>query len=377
VTRSAPLTVADVQRRARRLPRAVVDLIDAGAGDEVTLRANRVAFERIALRPRLLRDVSVRSSATTVVGQPLSMPVLLAPCGFARMVHRDGELAVARGAARADTPFVLTGGSSFPTAAVVRAGGRPVWYQLYAGPGRAETAALLDEAEKAGCTALCVTLDGHVRLARDRDYRNRVTVPLARSPRVLLEGARRPRWLVDFLRGRVARGPACARIASDYWRLAIAAAHTPSVTVEDLRWLRERWRGPLVAKGVMRGDECAALIDCGVDAVIVSNHGGRLLDGTPATIEVLPEIVDAVAGRAEVLVDGGIRRGTDVAKALALGARACLVGRPYLWGLAAGGEEGVVTVLEILRRELDQTMALLGCASVGEIDASIARPARG
>jgi isopentenyl diphosphate isomerase/L-lactate dehydrogenase-like FMN-dependent dehydrogenase len=310
------------------LPRAVVDLVDAGAGDEVTLRANRAAYERIALRPRILRDVSERTLRTTVVGQPLSMPLLLAPCGFARMLHRDGELAVARGAARADTPFVLTGGSSFPMAEVARAGGRPVWCQLYLRPDRTETAALLEEAEEAGCSVLCVTLDGHVRVARDRDYRNRATVPLARSPRVLVEGLRAPRWLADFLRGRVARGPACARIATEYWRLAIAPAHTPAVTTDDLRWLRARWRGPLVVKGVMRADECDALIDSGVDAVIVSNHGGRLLDGTPATIAALPEVVEAVAGRAEVLVDGGVRRGTDVVKALALGARACLVGRP-------------------------------------------------
>ncbi|MEN3284781.1 MAG: hypothetical protein V7607_5921 [Solirubrobacteraceae bacterium] len=325
------------------------------------------------LRPRVLRDVTERALRTTVLGHPLSMPMLLAPCGFARMVHRDGERAVARAAARAGTAYVLTGGSSFTIAEVASAG--PVWFQLYVPPRRAATEALLDEAEQAGCTVLCVTLDGQVQLARDRDYRNRVTVPLARSPRVLLQGARHPAWLRDFLRGRVARGPACERIASEYWRLARSVTHTASVTVDDLRWLRGRWRGPLVVKGVMRAEECDALIDCGVDAVIVSNHGGRLLDGTSATIEALPEIVDAVAGRAEVLLDGGLRRGTDVVKALALGARACLVGRPYLWGLAAGGEDGVLAVLEILRREIDQAMALLGCTSVDEIDASIARAA--
>jgi isopentenyl diphosphate isomerase/L-lactate dehydrogenase-like FMN-dependent dehydrogenase len=349
----------------------VCDLVDAGAGDEVTLRANGAAFARIALRPRILRDVGARRLATTVVGESLSMPLLLAPCGFARMLHRDGELAVARAAARAGVALVLSGGASFPIAEVARAGGRPVWYQLYLRADRNETARRLDEAEAAGCTVLCVTLDGHVRLARDRDHRNRVTVPLARSPRVLLQGARRPSWLADFLRGRVARGPAVASIAGPYWRLATTPEHGPSVTVEDLRWLRARWRGALVAKGVLRAEECDALVDAGVDAVVVSNHGGRLLDGTRASIDALPEVVAAIAGRAEVLVDGGIRRGTDVVKALALGARACLIGRPYLWGLAAAGEDGVLGVLGILRRELDAALALTGCTSPDDVDASL------
>jgi isopentenyl diphosphate isomerase/L-lactate dehydrogenase-like FMN-dependent dehydrogenase len=221
-----------------------------------------------------------------------------------------------------------------------------------------------------------VTVDGAVLLARDRDYRNRTTVPLRATPRTVLGGLRSPAWLRDFALGRVARGRGFPAARNDYWALATTVSYTKSVTADDLAWLRSRWHGPLIVKGIMRGEECATLIDCGIDAVIVSNHGGRLLDGTAATIDVLPEIVAAVDGQAEVLIDGGIRRGSDIVKALALGARACLIGRPYLWGLAAGGQAGVEHLLEILGRELEQAMALAGCATIEEIDASIVGYAR-
>jgi isopentenyl diphosphate isomerase/L-lactate dehydrogenase-like FMN-dependent dehydrogenase len=288
------------------------------------------------------------------------------------MVHRDGEIAAARAARDAGTVFMLTGGSSFPARDVIAQAPGHVWCQLYMRPRARDTEIVLDEAIGAGCRVLCVTVDGSVQIARDRDFRNRVTVPLRRSPRVIVGGLRDPRWLHDFLRGRVARGPACRRIESDYWRLATTVAHNKSVTLDDLQWLRSRWPGRLLVKGILRSEECRSLIECGVDGVIVSNHGGRLLDGTPATIEALPEIVAAVGDDAEVLLDGGVRHGTDVVKALALGARACLIGRPYLWGLARG-QQGVRDVLGILARETEQAMALLGCAGIDEIDSTMAR----
>ena len=367
------LTVDDFEARARRLPRPVFDLIASGAGDELTLRANRAAFDRVVLRPRALRDVAQRNLETTVVHQPVALPLLLGPCGFARMIDPAGELAVARAAAAAGTVYVLSSGASVGVEAVAAAvGGRHLWLGLYLQPDRAQTERLVAGAERAGCTGLCLTIDGAVQVARPRDYRNRVTVPLRPTARLLVDGLRNPRWLWHFLRGRVARRPAVAATATDYWHLATRVVHSKSVTVRDLHWLRERWHGPLIVKGVMRAEECEALTACGVDAVVVSNHGGRLLDGTGATLDALAEIVEALDGRAEVLLDGGVRRGGDIVRAVALGARACMIGRPYLWGLAAGGEGGVARVLEIYRRELDQVMALTGCASIAEIDAGIA-----
>jgi isopentenyl diphosphate isomerase/L-lactate dehydrogenase-like FMN-dependent dehydrogenase len=214
-----------------------------------------------------------------------------------------------------------------------------------------------------------VTIDAPATSNRERDYRNRVTVPMKLSPSLLLRGAASPRWAMDFLRGTVRHG-GVDEIAA-LGELAARINESRPVTREDLSWLRGRWQGPLVVKGVMRGDECAELLELGVDGIVVSNHGGRQLDGVRATIEILPEVVSAVGGQAEVFLDGGVRRGIDVAKALALGARACLVGRPYLYGLAAGGQRGVDRVLEILRVELQKAMAQLGCTTVSDFDQSL------
>jgi L-lactate dehydrogenase (cytochrome) len=364
-------------RARRRLPRGVFDAIEGGAGDEVTMRANRAALQRVWLRPRALADVSRRDLSTTVLGQPVSMPVLLAPCGMARLAHSEAELAVARAAARAGTVFAVSGASSYSLEDVAAAAHGPLWYQLYLPPRRGDASALLERVARAGYGVLCVTIDTAVEITRERDVRNRLTLPLRITPRLVATGMSRPAWAKDFLLGKVGQAHSMhgfgRAVRTAYQNLADTIENLVPVTFEDLAWLREAWAGKLVVKGVLRGDECARMLDLGIDGVVVSNHGGRTVDCVAPTIEALPEVVDAVAGRAEVFVDGGLRRGTDVLKALALGARACLIGRPYMYGLAAGGEAGVDRVLAIFRGEIERAMALLGCATVADVDASLAR----
>jgi len=366
----------------RRLPRTAFDAIDGGSGDETALRRNRSAFGEILLRPSVMADVRERDISTTVLGQRISMPLLIGPAGYARMGHREGELAAARAAADAETIYALSTVSSYELEDVARASNGPKWFQLYPPGDRGACESLLARAHDAGYEALAVTVDTAVEGLRERDRRHRLAVPLRMTPRLMMQGATRPRWALDYLRGgagRGAQGIGAAflqergprpepRSLRDAGRAIAATAR--SITEEEIRFIRDTWKGPLLIKGVMRAEECKRLIAVGADGIVVSNHGGRQLDGVLATIEALPEVVDAVAGQAEVFVDGGFRRGTDVVKALALGARACLIGRPYLYGLAVGGQAGVRHVLEIFRTEIDQTMALLGCATVTALDAS-------
>jgi isopentenyl diphosphate isomerase/L-lactate dehydrogenase-like FMN-dependent dehydrogenase len=370
-----------MRRQARRrLPRAVFDAIEGAAGDEITMRANREALEQIRLRPRALADVRSRDLSTTVLGQPVTMPVLLAPCGMARMADSEAELAVARSAQRAGTVFAISGASSYSLEDIAGAATGPLWYQLYLPPTRDGAAALIARVEDAGYPVLCVTVDTAVEITRERDVRNRLTLPIRPTPRLVLSGLSRPRWSKDFVLGKVGHGHSMhgfgRAVRTAYQNLADTIENLTPVTFDDLAWLRERWDGKLVVKGILRGDECERMLDLGVDGIVVSNHGGRTVDCVMATIDALPEVVEAVAGRAEVFVDGGVRRGTDVVKALALGARACLIGRPYMYGLGAGGEAGVDRVLGILRAELERAMALLGCATVADIDAGIVAQAR-
>lgn len=367
------INVHDVRERAQWLPRAIFDAIDGGAGDEVTLRANRHAFERVWFRPRALVDVATRDISTTVLGQHVTLPVLLAPCGMARMAHSEAELAAARVAGDAGTVFVVSAASSYALEEIAGESGGPLWYQLYLPPERKAAEQLIDRVERAGYGVLCVTLDSPLSPRRDRDYRNNLTIPLKMSPRVLRTGLGNPVWAKDFVLGNVGRGKghgSYRTAMTAVQRFANVVTHLKSVTREDVAWLRERWRGKLVLKGIGRADECEEMISLGVDGVIVSNHGGRNLDGVRPTIEILPEVVDAVGGRIEVLIDGGFRRGSDVVKALALGADACLIGRPYMFGLAAGGAAGIARVLEIFKTEIEQTVGLLGCPTVTELDRS-------
>jgi isopentenyl diphosphate isomerase/L-lactate dehydrogenase-like FMN-dependent dehydrogenase len=376
------LNVDDYRRAARRrLPRSVYDVIAGGAGDEVTLQENELAFRRITLRPRALADVATRDLGTTVLGRRVSMPLLLGPTGYARMAHREAELAIARAAARAGTVYGVSTITSFPLEEVAAASTGPKWFQLYPPADRDACAALVRRADAAGYAVLCVTIDGALAGLRERDQRNRLGIPFRITPRRVLESATHPRWTASFVRGGVGRGeqgfgavaprPRSMRDAG-----AAIAATARAITPGEIRFIREIWTGPLVVKGVQREDEADLLCELGIDGVVVSNHGGRQLDTVPAAIDILPAVAEAIGGRAEVFVDGGIRRGGDVVKALALGARAVLVGRPYLYGLTVRGESGVTEVLEIFRREIDQTMALLGCPDVASIGRDCVGPVR-
>jgi isopentenyl diphosphate isomerase/L-lactate dehydrogenase-like FMN-dependent dehydrogenase len=370
----------------RRLPKSVFDVIDGGAGDELTLRRNRTAFEHIALRPKSLGDSGTRDLSTTVLGTPVSMPLVLDPAGFARMAHRDGELAVARAAARSGVVYGVSTVTAFSLEDIAAASDGPKWFQLYPPADRGACADLIARAAAAGYGALCVTIDGAAGGLRERDKRNELSVPLGVNRKLIAQGARRPRWALDFLRGGAGRGSlGLADIDSTFRRRIRAATSQPkslaeaseaiaatvrAVTEDEIAFIRSHWSGPLIIKGVARGDEVERMIDLGTDGFVVSNHGGRQLDGMLASIEALPEVVQAADSRAEVFVDSGFRRGTDIVKALALGARAVLVGRPYIFGLAIGGEQGVTAVVEILRAELDNAITLLGLSSIADIGPS-------
>jgi isopentenyl diphosphate isomerase/L-lactate dehydrogenase-like FMN-dependent dehydrogenase len=367
------VNLADVETAARRrLPRLVWDVIAGGAGNEETLRRNREAFSAIALRPRSVVDVQKRDLSTTVFGQRIALPIMLAPTGFNRMAHRDAEVAAARAANGAGTVFTLGTITTFTPEQVAAAAPGPMWFQLYVRPTRDETETLIARAARSGFSGLVVTVDTAITGIRERDIRNGMTVPLRITPRLIAQAAMRPRWAFDFVRGGSGRG---TQGYGDVFRTvrtvsALIKSSARQVTEADLRWIRGQWKGPLLVKGILRGDDCDRLLATGIDGIVVSNHGGRQLDSVPATIQALPEVVDAVGGRAQVFVDGGFRRGVDVAKALALGARAVLIGRPYVYGLAIGGEAGVARVIEILGEEFNHTLALLGCTSPSDLDRS-------
>lgn len=374
------LTVEDFRRAAcRRLPRAVFDFVEGGAGDELTLRRNREAFDRLTLNPRVLVDVGKRDQSVSLFGERLETPVLIAPTGLAGVCWRRGEIAAARAAHRVGTVFTLSTHASCSIEEVARAAPGPLWFQLYIWQNRDLTRTFVERARAAGYRALVLTVDVPVVSLRERDVRNGFTVPPRVTLRNALDVLRRPRWLASVLLGprltlaNLVGAPGAPRM--DIVTLG-GVAHRqvdPSVTWEDLRWLRSLWPGPLLLKGVLSAEDARRAVAHGVDGLIVSNHGGRQLDGTPASVEVLPEIADAVSGQAEVLLDSGVRRGADVVKALALGARAVLVGRPYLYGLAVGGEAGVERVLALLRAEIDRTLALVGVPRAADLDRSALR----
>jgi isopentenyl diphosphate isomerase/L-lactate dehydrogenase-like FMN-dependent dehydrogenase len=365
------LNVAEMRMRSRRrLPRAVFDVIDGGAGDETTVRANSDAYRRVWIRPKSLVDVQERDLSTVVLGERISLPVMLGPCGFARMCSADAELAIVRAAGAAGTLYAVSGGAAYPLEEIQRCATGPTWYQFYAPPTREETEQELHRIKAAGYRVLCVTVDTAINAIRDRDYYNHLSVPLRLSPALIRHGLSRPAWSREFLLGRVGQfmpGMPAVQLRD----FAKMVARVRSVTLDEIAWMKEVFGGPLVVKGIMRGERIAEMVAAGVDGVVVSNHGGRNLDGTRPTLDVLPEVVEAAEGRLEVYLDGGVRRGTDVLKALALGARAVLVGRPYMWGLGAYGEPGVRRVIEIFRYELDCAMALAGCPTVADIDSTL------
>ena len=361
----------------RRVPRAVFEYVDGGAEGEVTMRENCRAFEEVTFRPRNAMAISGCSLRTKVLGVELSMPLLLAPCGFSRIMHPEGEVAAARAAGKAGAGYVLSTMSGHSLEDVAKASAGPLWYQLYLVGGRAAGEAAIERARAAGFTALVLTIDTGTFGMRERDIRNGAAVLLGKNklaaipflPQLLAH----PGWLASFLLdGGMLELPNI--VVPGRGPLPLSEAHAglarSVVTWEDFGWLRKAWPGPIVVKGVLTGDDARRSLDEGATAVIVSNHGGRQLDGVAASLRALPEVVAAVNGRAEILMDGGIRRGADIVKAICLGARAVLVGRAYVYGLGAAGEAGVARALEILRADLERTLTLLGCPSIAELNPS-------
>jgi len=371
------VNIADLRRLAkRRLPRLAFDYIDGGADDEITLRENSLAYGRLTFRPRSAVSTSAADLRTTVLGTPLDLPFLLAPVGSSRLFYPRGEVAAAKAADAAGTAYILSTLSGCRLEDVRAATRGPAWYQVYLVGGRDIATAGIARAQAAGFSALVLTIDTAVAGQRERDVRNGVKELVSGTlweklpfvPQVLA----RPRWLAGFLAdGGLMNFPNVVLPEGPMGYADVGAALAQSVvTWTDLRWIRDLWKGPIVIKGVHTGEDARQAIAAGAQALVVSNHGGRQLDGVPATLRALPEVLEAVNGQAEVLVDGGIRRGGDVAKALCLGARAVLVGRAYAYGLAAAGEAGVARAIEILRTELVRTLKLLGCESTQALDRS-------
>ena len=373
-----PACVADYRGAARRrLPRVLFDYIDGGSYGETTLAANMADLAALTLRQRVLRDVSTLSMQTEVFGQTLSMPVVLSPVGLAGMYARRGEAQAARAARAAGAPFCLST-VGVCTIAEVAAAAMPPWFQLYMIRDRGFMSELLATAREAGCPVLLFTVDLPVPGARYRDARNglNAATPGARL-RQAIDGLAHPDWFWDVL---VRGGPqSLGNIASASTDLGalqeymgwIGRNFDPSVTWKDIDWVRERWPGPMVLKGILDAEDARDARRCGVEGVVVSNHGGRQLDGAPSSIAALPAIVEAVGDDLTVLMDGGVRSGLDVLKALALGAKACLLGRAWAYALGAGGEAGVAGMLAILRQELRVAMSLTGCVDVREAGRSL------
>jgi isopentenyl diphosphate isomerase/L-lactate dehydrogenase-like FMN-dependent dehydrogenase len=363
-------TIGELRAAARRrVPGVVFDYVDGGAGDEVTLRRNVAALRTIELRSRVLVDVSRVQTATTVLGEPVALPLLGAPMGLAGLLHPDGEVALARALHEAGTVSVLAAMASCPVEEVMGAATGPVWFQMYLWRDRGLLKSLLDRVKAAGVRVLVVTVDVPCSGNRDRDRRNGFAVPPRVTARALAQGFTHPRWSYAFVRDpRISWGN-----LPEPGEGATLAARTnqqfdPAATWADLAWFRANWDGPLVVKGIMDPADARQAVQAGAAAVVVSNHGGRQLDGAPATIRALPAVVAEVGDDAEVYLDGGIRRGADIVKAVALGARACLAGRALAYGLGAGGQAGARRAIGILNAELRTVLALAGCPSVRDLD---------
>ncbi|HKT70980.1 MAG TPA: alpha-hydroxy acid oxidase [Terriglobales bacterium] len=361
----------------RRVPRVVFDYLDGGADGEVTLRENCRAFQQVTFRPRHAVAVPACDLRTRVLGLDLALPFLLAPVGYSRVMHRDGECGAARAAGKAGTGYILSTLSGHRLEDVKAASTGPVCYQLYLLGGREAARDSVERARAAGCAALVVTIDTAVAGLRERDVRNGMVELLGGSLLSKLpyisQVLTRPRWLLDFLLDGGVPPMANVVLANGKPLPLIdvgAALAAAAVTWEDLRWLRQAWPGPIVVKGVLTAEDACRAVDEGAAAVVVSNHGGRQLDCVSPTLRALPEVVAAVGDKTEVLMDGGIRRGSDIVKAICLGARAVLIGRGYAYGLAAAGETGVTRAIQILIADLERTLRLLGCASIRELDRS-------
>lgn len=381
---SRAASVADLRRIARRqLPRGVFDYVDGAAEDEVTMARNAAAFRNVQFRPRVLRDVSAVDTATTLLGRPLSYPLVLAPTGFTRMVDPQGELAVARAAARAGLPYTLStmATRSIEEVAAVSTGRK--WFQVYVWRDRALVKEMLDRAAAAGYEAIVITVDVPVLGRRERDVRRGFTLPPKIGLDTIIEGALHPGWSWSFLR---AEPIAFANVfrrdgvsAADPVSLAehVNSQFDPRLSWKDIGWFRSNWKEPIVIKGIQTVEDARMAADVGVEAIALSNHGGRQLDGAPPALELVAPVAEAVGDRAEIICDGGVRRGSDIAKAVALGARACMAGRAYLYGLGAGGERGVDFVLALLLEDLRRTMALVGATAIDGLTAELVQWRKG
>ena len=378
VNSSQVVNIEDLRRLAqRRLPKSVFDYLDGGAEAELTLAENCRAFRDVLFRPRSAVAIGNCDLKTRVLSHELSFPAMLAPVGYSRLMHPGGEVTAAKAAGEAGTGYILSTISGHKLENVKAASQGPCWYQLYLMGGRAAAEGALERARRAGFSALVITVDTPVAGLRERDPRNGMKELLSTSlfakipylPNILS----RPGWLASFLLdGGVPKLENVVTPGKGAMELVDVGAALASATVtwEDLRWIREQWSGPIVVKGLLTGDDARRAVDEGAAAVVVSNHGGRQLDSVFPTLRALPEVVAAVKGQVEVLMDGGVRRGSDIVKALCLGARAVLVGRAYAYGLAAGGQAGVSRALQILRSDVERTVRLLGCPSVGALDRS-------
>ncbi len=373
-------SVGDLRRIARRrLPRGVFDYIDGGAEDEATLRANAAAYGRYEFAPRVLRDVGWGDASSMLLGKPLAYPLVLAPTGFTRIAHPDGELAVARAAQRAGLPYALSTLSTRSIEEVASAGGDRLWFQVYVWRDRGLVKEMVDRAAAAGYEALCLTVDAGVLGRRERDVRRGFTLPPKIGPGTLLDGVLHPGWTWEFMRaepiafanvvGRSVGDGTDAVSLADY----VNSQFDPGLSWRDVDWLRSVWAGPVVLKGIQTAADARLAAQEGIDAIALSNHGGRQLDGAPAILDLVPEVADAVAGEIEVICDGGVRRGSDIVKAVALGATACMAGRAYLYGLGVAGERGVDHVLGLLGDDVRRVLALTGCATIAEVGPDLVR----
>jgi len=367
-------TIGDLRTAARRaLPGVIFDFIDGGAGDEVTLRRNRAELDAVRLRPRVLTDVAAVETATTILGRPVALPLMGAPMGLQGLIHPDGEVAVARGMHAAGSIAIVSSMASYGVEEVAALAPGPLWFQLYVFRDRGFVRELIERARAAGYEALVLTVDVQVSAARERDRRNGFGIPPRATARSLAGGVRHPRWTARALR-RPRMSPVNALGRGDGLDGPVSAVtyindqYDPGLTWDDLEWFRDAWGGPLVLKGVLDPEDARRAAALGAAGILVSNHGGRQLDHAPSSISALPAVAEAVGDDAEVYLDSGVRRGSDIVKALAAGARACVVGRPLAYGLGVAGAAGTARAAAILHEELRTALALAGCRSVHELD---------
>lgn len=374
-------SVNDLRHLAqRRLPGGVFDYIDGGAEDEVTLERNVSAFRRVEFWPRVLQGVSDIDTSTTLLGKLIPLPLVLAPTGFTRMAHPEGELAVARAAARAGVPYGLSTLSTRSIEEVAEVSSGPKWFQVYVWRDRGLVRDMLVRAKEAGYEAIIVTVDAGVLGRRERDVRRGLTLPPKLGLDTLIDGARHPGWTWQFVRSDPitfanvrGKGPVDGSQAVNLGEF-VSGQFDPSLSWRDIDWIRSEWPGPVVVKGIQCVADALVAAEAGVEAVALSNHGGRQCDTAPPTVELIKPVRDAVGNRVEVICDGGVRRGSDIVKALALGANACMAGRAYLYGLAAAGERGVDLVLSMLSQDVHRTMALVGCDNVADLGPELVNP---